>query len=196
MIFRQINWSDRLLPRANYIKFFHDFSAAISRPCKLTQVQFTSKLEQISDIYWFEFYWFLIFLKVKISNWVSGIKTLAKSKPQEELKKSFNSGSGLNEDMGAYVKTSQWNPIFHTMAVTWFLGVGAGGTAQLWVLYISWSLPSLSSLSLSLLLFLSFPLLSLSLILIIPSPPLMMVCTAVPKIKAWFLLLKYTVNSP
>ena len=26
-------------------------------------------------------------------------------------------GSGLNEDMGAYVKTSQWNPVFHKMAV-------------------------------------------------------------------------------
>ena len=27
-------------------------------------------------------------------------------------------GSGLNEDFGAYVKTSQWNPVFHSMAVT------------------------------------------------------------------------------
>ena len=27
-------------------------------------------------------------------------------------------GSGLNEDMGAYVKTSQWDPVFHKMAVT------------------------------------------------------------------------------
>ena len=27
-------------------------------------------------------------------------------------------GVGLNEDYGAYVKTRQWNPVFHTMAVT------------------------------------------------------------------------------
>ena len=27
-------------------------------------------------------------------------------------------GSGLNEDHGAYVKTTQWNPVFHSMAVT------------------------------------------------------------------------------
>ena len=27
-------------------------------------------------------------------------------------------GSGLNEDLGAYVKTTQWNPVFNTMAVT------------------------------------------------------------------------------
>ena len=27
-------------------------------------------------------------------------------------------GSGLNEDMGAYVKTSQWDPVFRKMAVT------------------------------------------------------------------------------
>ena len=27
-------------------------------------------------------------------------------------------GSGLNEDMGAYVKTAQWDPVFHKMAVT------------------------------------------------------------------------------
>ena len=24
-------------------------------------------------------------------------------------------GQGLNEDFGAYVKTTQWNPVFHTM---------------------------------------------------------------------------------
>ena len=24
-------------------------------------------------------------------------------------------GKGLNEDFGAYVKTSQWNPVFHQM---------------------------------------------------------------------------------
>ena len=24
-------------------------------------------------------------------------------------------GKGLNEDFGAYVKTSQWNPVFHSM---------------------------------------------------------------------------------
>ena len=27
-------------------------------------------------------------------------------------------GHGLNEDLGAYVKTTQWNPVFHSMAVT------------------------------------------------------------------------------
>ena len=27
-------------------------------------------------------------------------------------------GHGLNEDLGAYVKTTQWNPVLHSMAVT------------------------------------------------------------------------------
>ena len=27
-------------------------------------------------------------------------------------------GHGLNEDLGAYVKMTQWNPVFHSMAVT------------------------------------------------------------------------------
>ena len=27
-------------------------------------------------------------------------------------------GHGLNEDYGAYVKTAQWNPLFHSMGVT------------------------------------------------------------------------------
>ena len=27
-------------------------------------------------------------------------------------------GSGFNEDYGAHVKTTQWNPVFHSMAVT------------------------------------------------------------------------------
>ena len=27
-------------------------------------------------------------------------------------------GSGLNEDFGAHVKTTQWNPVFHSMTVT------------------------------------------------------------------------------
>ena len=27
-------------------------------------------------------------------------------------------GRGLNEDYGAYVKTAQWNPLFHSMGVT------------------------------------------------------------------------------
>ena len=35
-------------------------------------------------------------------------------------------GKGLNEDMGAYVKTDMWDPVLSSIGVTWFWIIGGG----------------------------------------------------------------------
>ena len=44
--------------------------------------------------------------------------TMPKYAKPSKLRDNCGPGSGLNEDMGAYVKTSQWDPVFYKMAVT------------------------------------------------------------------------------
>ena len=48
-------------------------------------------------------------------------------------------GQGLNEDYGAYVKTTAWNPVFNQMGENWG-GTGANPFLGFF-LYIRFSLP-------------------------------------------------------
>ena len=44
-----------------------------------------------------------------------GLSSLKVREALEIKRQNSGPGQGLNEDFGAYVKTTQWNPIFHEM---------------------------------------------------------------------------------
>ena len=45
-----------------------------------------------------------------------GLAYSLKAREALEIKRQNSGpGQGLNEDLGAYVKTAQWNPVFHEM---------------------------------------------------------------------------------
>ena len=44
----------------------------------------------------------------------------------EIRRQNCGAGHGLNEDLGAYVRTSMWNPVFHQMDSEDGVGVGEG----------------------------------------------------------------------